>query len=104
MTQSGFQKFKFAGSLPTVIVCRRDFSPVLAGGAVEFDTSQSIDDDRFLMQQVFYTTPDRIHGVLHYAGPNQLFFIGYKCGLCSKVYLLPDSVKDETSVHQALRH
>jgi hypothetical protein len=73
--------------------------------AVEFDTS-AIDftDDRFLMQRVFYTTPDRIHGLLHYEGSNQLFFIGYKCGLCNKVYLLPDSVEDEAGVHQSLRH
>ena len=102
MPKVDFAKWKFAGSLPATLVLAADIH--LLGGAVGFDINQAIPDRRILMHQVWYTTPKRIHGLLHYDGPYQLFFVGYECGRCGKIFLVPDTVGDEPGLVQALRH
>lgn len=102
MSQTDFARWEFASSLPTTLVLAADIP--LLGGAVGFDFSQTIPDRRIHMRQVWYTTPKRIHGLLHYDGPHQLFFVGYECGRCGEIFLVPDTVKDEAGLAGALRH
>jgi hypothetical protein len=102
LLEIGFEKGKFASSLPTTLVLAADIP--LLGGAVGFDFSQTIPDRRIHMHQVWYTTPKRIHGLLHYDGLHQLFFVGYECGQCGKIFLVPDTVEDVPGLVQALRH
>jgi hypothetical protein len=73
-------------------------------GALTPGTDISINDERFLLIQVLYTTHDRIHGLLHYEGATQLFFVGYKCGKCDQVFLVPDTVHDDPTLAGSLRH
>lgn len=102
--KTDFTKNKFAGSLPGILILYKD--PSIPGGAIDpnFYPATTIVDNRIPLQQVFYTTPDRIHGLLHYESPSQLFFMGYKCGQCNEVFLVLDSVHDETGLVQAMRH
>jgi hypothetical protein len=106
MTKSDFQKHQFAGNLPPVIVLSSDPPQIPCGATVtEFDPNTPIPDRRILMSQVWYITPKRIHGLLHYESPTQLFFVGYECGNCRRVFLVPDSVRqDDTALAVALRH
>jgi hypothetical protein len=102
---SNFEKWKFAGSLPAMLVLPCDYPPIPCGAlAAEFDTFKVEPDRRILMKQVWYTTPKRIHGLLHYDGPTQLFFVGYECGECAEVFLVPDTVENETGLVKTLRH
>jgi hypothetical protein len=102
---SDFKTNQFAGSLPGVLILHQDYPPILRGAVSPgFDPTTTITDNRIPLQQVFYTTPDHIHGLLHYESPSQLFFMGYKCGQCEEVFLVPDSVHDETELAQAMRH
>ena len=105
MSKSEFDNQKFARSLPEIFVVHAPL-PHLPVGAVspDFDARSTIADHRVFLKLVFYTTPNRIHGFLHHEGPNQLFFMGYECGRCHRVFLVPDSVHDETSLHEAMRH
>lgn len=100
-----FSQQKFAGSLPGILILYQDYPPV-PGGAINpgFDLLTTITDNRIALQILYFTTPDRIHGLLHYESPSQLFFMGYKCGQCNKVFLVPDSVHDETTLAQSMRH
>ena len=102
MSKVDFAKWKFAGSLPTTLVLAADIP--LLGGAVGFDFDRVIPDRRIHMRQVWFTTPRLVHGLLHYDGPHQLFFVGYECGRCGKIFLVPDTVGDEPGLVQALRH
>lgn len=104
MPQTDFAKWKFAGSLPATLVFAADIP--LPGGAmtVGFDISQAIPDRRIIMSQVRFTTPKHIHGLLHYDGPHQLFFVGYECGQCGEIFLVPDTVEDEPGLVRALQH
>jgi hypothetical protein len=107
MTKADFSKWKFAGSLPAVIVLNID-PPQLPMGAIatEFDIKTSIPDNRVILQQIWYSTQKRVHGLLHYDGPNpnQLVFFGYECQNCHQVFLVPDWVEDETGLAVSLRH
>ena len=105
MSKAEFEKWKFASSLPEVLILVRDY-PSLPVGAIEpgMDIASAIPDQRIPLRLVFYTTPKRIHGLLHYDGTNQLFFMGYECGACGEVFLVPADVKDETGLAAALRH
>jgi len=105
MSKSEFDKRKFAGSLSAVLVIHASLPPLPVGAAGPgFDVRSTVAGDRIVLQLVFYTSPTRIHGLLHYEGPNQLFFMGYECGQCHQIFLVPDSVHDETSLHEAMRH
>jgi hypothetical protein len=75
-----------------------------AGAEPGFDISKVQPDDRMVMKQIFYTTPKRIHGLIHYEGPTQLFFVGYECALCSEIFLVPDSVNSMRSLTDAMEH
>ena len=100
-----FENGKFAGSLPTVLVLAADFPEFPVGAiALGFDVGRMQPDRRILMRQVRYTTPKWIHGLLHYDGPHQLFFVGYECGRCGEIFLVPDTVEDEAGLAGALRH
>jgi hypothetical protein len=103
MTQSSFEKLRFANSLPA----RLALPIVPPGGAVfpdNFDVGRTSVVCKILLCQVWYTTPKRIHGLLHYDGPSQLFFVGYECGKCGEVFLVPDTVEDERLLVFAMRH
>ena len=105
MSKTEFDTHKFAGSLPRVIVLPRDYTPLPFGAVCPgLDAGSEILDNRIIFQMVWYATHKNIHGLLHYDGPNQLFFVGYECGSCGGVFLVPDSVRDETDLHEALRH
>lgn len=106
MTKPNFDKWKFAGSLPQNLVMRQDYSSLLVGAIATGMDINSVDpfDNRFLMQQIVYITPDRVHGLLHYESPSQIFFMGYKCSRCEQVFLVPDSVSDEFTLVQSMRH
>ena len=109
MTKADFAKWKFAGSLPAVIVLYSD-PPQLPGGAMtpgdRFDLLAVLPDRRVILQQIWYSTQKPIHGLLHYDGPNpnQLIFFGYECQNCHEVFLVPDWVEDETGLAMSLRH
>ena len=103
-TKSEFDTWKFARDLPPVLVLNLDHHFLAYGAEPGFEIDKVIVDDRILMLQVFYTTPDRIHGLLHYEGPTQMHFMGYKCGVCSEVFLVPVEVTDMYSLAQAMRH
>jgi hypothetical protein len=98
------KKWKFAGSLPPVLIMSTGHYPLAGGAEPGFDISKMQLDDRILMKQVFYTTPKRIHGLLHYESPTQLFFVGYDCVLCGEVFLVPDSVNNIRSLTDAMEH
>ena len=102
MLQTDFAKWNFAGSLPATLVFAADM-PLLSG-AMAFDFNRVIPDSRILMRQVWYTTPKLVHGLLHYDGPHQLFFVGYECGRCGEIFLVSDTVEDEAGLAGALRH
>jgi hypothetical protein len=102
--KSGFEKWKFAGSLPQILVMYSAPSIPMGAFQPDFDTLKVQTDDRFVMRQVLYTTPKRIHGLLHYDASNQLFFIGYECGKCEQVFLVPDSVDSEDKLQRSLQH
>ena len=106
MTKPNFDKWKVAGSLPPILVLHQDLPPLYAGGASPGFDINTVDltDNRILMQQVLYTTHDRVHGLLHYDGPTQLFFMGYKCARCHQVFLVPDTVGDNVSLGKAMHH
>jgi hypothetical protein len=106
MTQSNLDRHQFAGNLPPVLVLNADLPPIPCGAiAPGFGISTPIPDRRILMHQVWYTTPKRIHGLFHYDGPTQLFFVGYECQECHEVFLVPDSVEqDEVNLAAAVRH
>ena len=105
MTQQTFDRWKFAGSLPAILVLHRDLSIPYGGAASPgFDIDAVQTDERMLMQQVLYTTHDRVHGLLHYEGPTPLFLIGYKCSKCGQVFLVPATVGDEKELVDSLRH
>ena len=106
MTKADFFKWQFAGSLPTVIVARQDFALIPCGGLDPgFDISQvHIDGERVILRLMHFITPKWIHGLLHYDGPHQMFFMGYECGKCDRVFLVPDTVTSEADIHKAVRH
>ena len=105
MSKEWLGKQKFIGSLHAVIVLRREY-PELPFGAVRSgdEILSTIPDDRITFQQVWYTTPKRIYGLLHYEVPSQIFFMGYECGRCHQIFLVADSVHDEPGLCAALRH
>ena len=102
--KSDFEKWKFAGSLPPVLILSAGHYPLASGAEPGFNMSAAQPDDRILMKQVFYTTPKRIHGLLHYESPTQLFFVGYDCGVCNEVFLVPESVNNMCSLADAMEH
>lgn len=61
-------------------------------------------DPRIIMHSVYYTTNKRIHGLRHYESTNQLFFLGYECQECGEVFLVPESVKDQGTLGEAMQH
>ena len=97
-------KVKFAGSLPAALVLAADISLPYGAVAMGFDISQVIPDRRIIMHQFWFSTPKRIHGLLHYDGPRQLFFVGYECSQCGEIFLVPDMVEDEARLALELRH
>ncbi len=103
-TQSEFEKWRSAGSLPAILVLNISHHPVTYGAAPGFDINAVQPDERILMKQLWFTTPKRIHGLLHYDGPNQLLFLGYECSICGEVFLVPDEVTDMYSLGDAMRH
>ena len=105
MSKSDFNLWKFTGSLPGILVMRQAPHPIPASGFnTAFDPYATTDDYRFVMDLVTYTTPNRVHGLLHYEGSAQLFFFGYKCGNCRRVFLVPDIASDEYTLAESLRH
>ncbi len=104
MTKPDFEKWKFAGSLPSHLVLYVGCYPLAGAQAPGFDVSAVQVDDRILMSLVFYTTLKRIHGLLHYEGASQMFFMGYECGLCGEIFLVPDSVNDKRNLAEAMGH
>ncbi len=107
MTNPAFDKHKFAGSLPAVIILHSD-PPQLSCGAASpgFDLRAALPDNRVILQQIWYSTNKRVHGLLHYDGPNpnQLVFFGYECQSCHEVFLVADWVENEVDLAVALRH
>lgn len=99
-----FDRHKFTSSMPPIIRVPVRLKPV--GGAIApgEDISRVQLEDAFLMVQQWFTTSKRIHGILHYESPTQLFFLGYECNACHEIFLVPDSVKDDADLMEAMRH
>ena len=97
---------KTAVGQPGTLVVLSPYSLLPMGAALSpgFDISLVIPDHRILMHQVRYTTPKRIHGLLHGYAPPQLMFVGYECGVCHEVFLVPDSVTNTSELGVAMRH
>jgi hypothetical protein len=103
MSKAKFDKQTFVGSLPPVLTLAADPPPLPCGAAFP-GTEFAIIDRRIILKQVRYTTPKRIHGLLHYDGPTQLFFVGYECGQCGEVFLVPDTVTDYAILARSMYH
>jgi hypothetical protein len=57
------------------------------------------------MELVNFVSPDRINGLLMYdSSTTQYFFFGYKCGVCKKIYLVPESADSIDTLIPAMRH
>lgn len=105
MTKSDFQKHQFVAALGEHIILPVDIDPVkYAGSMLPPDAFDMHIDDRIIMPLVFFKTGKHIHGVMHYESPAQLFFIGYQCGKCDEIFLVPNSVTDHTTLAAAMRH
>ena len=97
-------EFRLVSSLPEILLIYGH--PRMYAGAeplVRDLSTLDLDSHRWVMSQMFFSTPTRIHGLLHYQSPSQLFFLGYKCGKCDQVYLVPE-VKDTNELANAMRH
>lgn len=97
---SEFERHKFVAMMPHVIQVPTRVG--LPGGA--FNDFPTVTVDYFAMTQVWFTTNERVHGIFHYEGATQLFFLGYKCGKCNEVFLVPDTVTDEEQLLTAMQH
>ena len=97
-----FEKWKLAGSLPSVIILQRDYPPLPLGAISPMATSIPV--TRIMMKLIFFTTPKRVHGLLHYEGLAQLCFMGYECSSCDQVFLVPAEVGSEGELAKSLRH
>ena len=105
MSKFEFVKGEFVASLPQHVVLWAGPTCVpYTGSMLPPDVFEIQVDDRIIMSQVLYTTVKPIHGVLHYEGPTQLFFLGYQCGKCEQVFLVPGNVADETALLRSMRH
>jgi hypothetical protein len=105
MVKFEFDKRKFAQGLSEHIVLPVEVSPVrYAGSMLPLDAFEVHTDDRIIMSKVFYTTNKPIHGIMHYEGATQLFFLGYQCGKCDEIFLVPDSVVDEVGLARSMWH
>jgi hypothetical protein len=103
--KSEFDKWKFAKDLPPVLLINVPHYPLAGASQSGFDINAVFfNDDRILMRQVFYSTPKRIHGLLHYDGTAQLFFMGYECQMCNEIFLVPDEVHDIYTLAEAMKH
>jgi hypothetical protein len=99
-----FAEFELAASLPKILLIYG--TSRLPAGAMEVDLNTStidLDSHRWAMEKMWFFTPNRINGVLHYQGPAQLFFLGYKCSNCNRVFLVPD-IKWSNELSDAMRH
>lgn len=96
---------KLAASLPEILLIYghprmyAGADPIHGLSPRDFD----LDSHKWVMLQMFFSTPTRIHGLLHLESASQIFFIGYKCERCNRIYLVPD-VKDSNEVANAMRH
>lgn len=100
-----FAEYKLAVSLPDRLIIYG--TPKIPYGAAVpgFDISTvDIDSNRWLMEKMFFSTHTRIYDVLHLQTVTQLFFIGYKCGKCQRVFLVPEKVQDDSDVANSVRH
>ena len=97
---------KIAVGMPTTLVVYSPYPPFPIGAALpsDFDVSRIVFDHRIPMHQVWYITPKRIHGLLHGCVPPYLMFMGYECGACHEVFLVPDSVANTSDLGVAMRH
>ena len=99
-----FAEFELAASLPEILFVYG--TPRLPAGAMEVDLNTStfdLDAHRRAMEKIWFFTPNRVNGVLHYQGPARLFFLGYKCSDCNRVFLVPD-IKSSNELFDAMRH
>lgn len=91
--------------------------PLVPVGAMEpgYDISTVDARSGFIpMHFVLYTTFHKVNGLLSMERTefrpdqvdpvNQLYFFGYHCLDCNEVFLVPDSVKDESDLGKAMRH
>lgn len=101
MSKAEFEKRKFAGSLPTCLVLP---GPLPSPGGAFGSATFAITDRRIILDLVHFITPNRIRGLLHYEGPNgQIFFMGYGCGECHQIFLVPNTVHDDATLAEAMR-
>ena len=89
-------------SFPTTLVIAAD--PQIPCGAVFPGTDFTIPDRRIIFQQVRFSTPKRIYGLLHGYVPPNLLFLGYECQNCNKIFLVPDTVTGHNDLVRAMRH
>src|ERR1700678_4389603 len=100
MAMSDFERHKFVSKMPPLIRINVNLRPIGGAGAInpDYDVLHVQLEDAVLMMQQFFTTGKRIHGILHYEGLTQLFFMGYECNACHKIFLVPDTVVDDSSL------
>jgi hypothetical protein len=98
-----FDEYKIAASLPDILLIYG--TPRMYAGALPLTNLSTVDLDanRWVMQRFWFTTPTRIHGLLHFQSPAQLFFVGYKCDCCDRIFLVP-AIKDSNELANAMRH
>lgn len=102
--QHQFSEYKFAASIPEILlIYGHPRIPAGVKPGIDISTTFDIDSHRWVMERIWFTTPTRISGLLHMAGPVQTFFMGYKCGKCDRIFLVPD-IKDLNGLSDAMRH
>ena len=109
-----FAEFELAASLPEILLIYAASRP-LPIGAVEvgLDTRTfDLDAHRCVMSKMWFYTPNRVHGMLHYHSlqnkindkrPMQLYFLGYLCSKCNQIFLVPD-IKSSEELPDKMRH
>lgn len=104
--QREFDEYKLTSELPEVLLV---YVHPHIGGAMDLSNGFSslkptgIDTERWVMSPVWFTTPNVIHGLLHRKGPNQIFFMGYKCERCNHIFLVPE-IKSVDELGEKMRH
>jgi hypothetical protein len=103
-TRRDFSELTLAMSLPEILFIYAE--PHVLAGAAKADLTVgafNLDEHRYAMSKMWFYTPNRVHGLLHYQGPVQLFFLGYLCTKCGRVFLVPD-IKSIDDLSDKMRH
>ena len=98
-----FHEYKLATSLPEVLLIYGHPRMYAAQEPVDRPSTLNFDSHKWAMERIWFTTPIRIHGLLHMEAPAQIFFMGYKCSNCNRIFLVPD-IKDINELSDQMRH